>query len=195
MARSFNRTHRRLFILIDSMEGLEERLVFHILHKVIELLGNNDAIELISLQSESRQGTHLLASDANIQELARDSLVRLSEPLEGSHRSKSVIEGLIYHFERLVMPSADHQNCSQYVMVLMSDGILNDVRSEKESFKRPYCKSLTIGDCYMHLLLVGNHIKSEQFQRSKVVKALKEAQTFLQIDLKNFDEESTKEDL
>lgn len=47
----------------------------------------------------------------------------------------------------------------------------------------------------MHLLLIGNHIKNEQFQRSKVIKALREAQTFLQVDLKNYDADSTKEDL
>jgi hypothetical protein len=47
----------------------------------------------------------------------------------------------------------------------------------------------------MHILLIGNYIKNDHFQRSKVMKAFRETQTFLPIDLKNFDSESTKEDL
>jgi hypothetical protein len=47
----FNRSHRRLYILVDSFEGLDERLVFELIERILGFMGDNDVIDLISLQS------------------------------------------------------------------------------------------------------------------------------------------------
>lgn len=131
MARSFNLSRRRMYIFIDSMEGLEEKMVLGLLERIVTLLATSDVIDIVSLQSENRQGIQLPLSSPNIQEEVRKNVLKVGEQLEGSRRSKSIIEGLVYHFQNLAQPSANYQDYSQYVVVLMSDCILNDVRSEK----------------------------------------------------------------